>query len=175
MPNYCSYNMKIIGSRKNCDEFIRRLKSYDEPNHFWRIFEATVYDEQVADGDNSDNVSFSIDGYCAWSLESCCRSSGYSHGIDLFEVNTRDLNLKMEAYSREPGLEFEEHYIYDHGECLADECVSIGVYWWDKDEYPTYEEYLADNEGAPPECEFDEDTDEALIGGFGDSWGVWTI
>ena len=174
MPNYCDYYMKIVGSKKNCEKFIKRLRSYDEPNHFWRIFDANIHYEENVNGDNSDIVECYIDGCCAWSLESCCRASGYSGGVDLFEVNTRELELKMEAYSRELGMEFEEHYTYDHGECLANECVDIGVYWWDKDEYQTYEKYLTENEGAPPECEFDENN-EAITGGFGDSWGEWTI
>lgn len=174
MPNYCDYDMKIIGSKKDCDEFVKRLKSYDEPNHFWRIFEATVYDEKIVGENGSNDVAYCIFGYCAWSLESCCRASGYSDGVDLFEVNTRDLNLKLEAYSREPGIEFEEHFIYDHGKCIADECVDICVYWWDRDEYPTYEDYLADNKGAPPENQFD-GNDEAITGGFGDHWGEWMI
>lgn len=171
MPNYCDYQMKIVGAKEDCQAFVRRLESYTEPNHFWRIFQADVYDEESLE----DRVAIYVEGYCAWSLETCCRASGYSNGTDLFEVNTRELRLKMEAFSREPGLQFEEHYIYDHGNCLADDCENITVYWWDRDEFPKYEDYLAEHEGTPSEREFDDNNDEIFVGGFEDAWGVWNI
>ena len=170
MPNYCEYSMKIVGSRENCKKFLDRMNDYDEPYHFWRIFEATPYEGNEKDG----VLEMYISGYCAWSLESCCRASGYSGGTDLFAVNTKELNLEMEAYSHEPGMEFEEHYLYSKGECLADECVDIDCYWWDESEYPTYAEFKADNPGAPPEYEFDENS-EAYTGGFGANYGHWHI
>jgi len=142
MANNCCYSMKIVGTKGNCERFVRKLKSYEEPNHFWRIFEAGVYN---CDGDD-DNYEMYICGDCAWSLETCCRASGYSHGIDLFEVNTRELELKLEAWSEESGIGFQEHYIYDNGECLADEC----------------------------EEKFDSN-DEVVVGGFGDEYEEWHI
>lgn len=170
MPNYCNYSIKIVGSKENCYEFVKKLSSYEETNHFWRIFESDVYDEEMC----GDNTALYIAGYCAWSLESCCRASGYSNGIDLFEENTRDLGLKMEAYSREPGLCFEEHYIYDNGECIEDECLDISVFWWDKDEFPTYEDFKKEYEDAPPERFFD-DCDEVYLGGFEENYENWHI
>lgn len=169
MPNYCDYTMKIVGKRIDCRTFMTKLSSYDVPEHFWRIFEAIVCDEETEE----DTVSFYISGYCAWSLESCCRASGYSNGVDLFEVNTRELNLKMEAYSHEPGMGFEEHYIYDNGECVEAECVDMTEYFWDKSEFPTYEEFIEEYPESPPEDSFEDDV--SIAGGFGDGYGEWHI
>ena len=170
MPNYCDYTMKIVGDEKNCQEFLKRMKSYDEPNHFYRIFAADVYEEKN-EGAKSEVY---INGYCAWSLESCCRESGYSDGVDLFAVNTEELNLQMEAYSREPGLAFEEHYIYKQGNCLVDECRDITPWWWDDSEFPTFEEFQAKYPDAPPKEYFDEGGN-AYVGGFGNEYEHWHI
>lgn len=172
MANHCDYVMKIVGKRTNCRTFMTKLKSYDVPNHFYRIFDADIYAEEVeADG---DTVSFIITGYCAWSLETCCRASGYSEGIDLFEVNTRDLDLKLEAYSRETGWELEEHYVYDKGKCITSELKDVIEYFWDEQEFPTYEAFKAEYPDAPPEEDFDPDGRTALVGGF-DQYATWII
>lgn len=176
MANNCDYSMKIVGTKENCERFVRKLESYEEPNHFWRFFSVDVYDESDAYDEPIDknNYEIYICGDCAWSLETCCRASGYSDGIDLFEVNTKELELKLEAWSEEPGIGFQEHYIYDNGECLTDEYLDIGVYWWDRDEYPTYAEFKEDYPDAPEEEKFD-DNDEVVVGGFGDEYGKWHI
>lgn len=168
MPNYCDYIMKVVGKQNDCRTFMTKLKSYDVADHFWRIFEADAQEEK-----NEEKFSLYISGYCAWSLESCCRASGYSNGIDLFEVNTRELSLKMEAYSHEPGIGFEEHYIYDNGECIKEECVDMTEYFWDKSEFPTYEEFVEEYPDAPPADSFEDYV--SVAGGFGDGYGEWHI
>ncbi len=171
MPNYCNYDMKITGSKEGCYALLNCMRSYDDPNHFWRIFSSDVYDES---GDEEEHVLY-VCGDCAWSLETCCRASGYSGGVDLFDVNCARFNVCLEAYSREPGMQFEEHYIYDNdGECMLDECRDIEVFWWDKGEFPEYTDYLKDCPDAPPESAFD-DTNEVYRGGFGNEYGVWHI
>ena len=175
MANNCWYSMKIVGDKKNCDEFIKRLNSYEEPNHFWRIFSAEIYGVDYGIDDNDKNkVAMYIDGDCAWSLESCCRASGYSNGVDLFAVNTKELDLEMEAYSREPGMCFEEHYIYKRGNCFADECLDINVYWWDTTEFPTFEEFKKEYPDAPS-IEHFEENNEAIVGGFEKNYENWHI
>lgn len=166
MANNCYYEMMIKGSKENCRKWLRKMKSYDEPNHFWRIFDATVYDEQGTD----DEYYINIMGDCAWSLESCCRTSGYSNGVDLFAVNTKELNICMEAYSREEGIGFEEHYIYDNdGICIVEECVDYLEIYWDKNECPDFETYKKEYEisDSVKESDFNEDGYHAE-GGFPD-------
>ncbi len=168
MANDCEFIMKIVGEKRDCEEFVSRMQYDENPYHFHRIFNVDVSDYQYED------KSCYAFGDCAWSLETCCRAFGYSNGTDLFSVNTEELNLKIEAYSRELGIGFEEHYIYDRGCCLSDECLNVSSYYWDKSDYETYEEYIKDNPGAPGEEYFDEN-DEAIVGGFGEEYGIWHI
>ncbi|MDO4469832.1 MAG: hypothetical protein Q4C84_08315 [Bacillota bacterium] len=166
MANDCQYEMKIKGTKSNCKEWLKKMQSYDEKNHFWRIFEAEVYDE---DGSEEDYYMV-IAGDCAWSLESCCRASGYSDGIDLFEINTKELALEMEVYSSEPGLCFEEHYHYKNGNCLIAECVEAfyeNIYL-----YNTFEEFkecLIERDAKFKTLKEDEAMEEYKFGGFS-SW-----
>ena len=138
MSNLCSYSMRIKGERENVYEFHKRMEDYDMPNHLWRIFEADIYDEC----ENEDGtITIDVAGSCAWSIESCCRASGYSEGVDLFEVNSRELNLEIESWSDECGCAFQEHYHYKNGECLIDESVEWHEYYYDEDDYESFEEF----------------------------------
>lgn len=70
---------------------------------------------------------------------------------------------------------FQEHYIYKHGECIADEWVDYYEYFWDESEYETYEEFKKDYEDAPPQEKFD-DNGFSRIGGFQDWYDLnWSI
>lgn len=162
MANNCYYEMKVQGKKSDCEEWLKRMRSYEEPNHFWRIFSSDVYEEC---GDNEDYY-IKICGDCAWSLESCCRTSGYSGGVDLFAVNTKELNLRMEAYSQEEGFGFQEHYIYDKGECLAAECEDWTSIYYDSPEFPSFEDFKA--EFDIPECIEEADLNDGYYesGGF---------
>ena len=141
MPNLCSYSMRVKGKKENVYEFHKRMGDYDKPNHLWRIFETDIYDEC----ENEDGtITIDVAGSCAWSIESCCRASGYSGGIDLFEVNSRELNLEIESWSDECGCSFQEHYLYKNGECLIDDCVEWNEYYYDEDEYESFEDFKAE-------------------------------
>ena len=52
MPNYCDYEMKIKGTKKNCEEWLSRMNDYEKENHFWRIFDAdiVVFDDIATKG-----------------------------------------------------------------------------------------------------------------------------
>jgi len=176
MPNYCDYRLKVKGDKANCEKFLKKLEDYNEPNHFFRIFESDVIDE----GDDYLVIS----GNCAWSLNACCGPDGYANGVDLFAVNTKDLNVEMEAWSKEEdGCFFEEYYLYKNGECLADEEMAIDECppEWDKEYYPTFEEYVEDYFGDIENCPWTEaDFDENGFctsveeGGF-ENWGEFSI
>ena len=135
MPNYCFYSMKIKGTKKSCEEWLYKMRYYNHNNHFYRIFEADIIDE----GGYENDYYMVISGNCAWSLESCCRGSGYAES-DLFAINSKELRIIMEAYSEEPGCCFQEHYVYKKGECEVDECVEWKEIYWDEDEY-SFEEW----------------------------------
>lgn len=117
MANCCCFTILLKGDRINCMSFLQKLNSCEEENHFFGTH-GTLGDEYYTSG----SYRMVIYGECRWSLESCCREGSPAH-TDLFAVNTRDLNLVLEAYSDEDGFDFQEHYIYDNGECKACECV----------------------------------------------------
>lgn len=166
MPNLCSYTMRIKGKKDDVHEFHKRMKNYDKPNHLWRIFESDIFNEH----DYGDGIiSIDVFGDCAWSIETCCRSSGYSNGIDLFAVNSKELNLEIESWSDECGMCFQEHYLYKNGECLIDDCVEWTEVYYDEDEYESFEEFKKDNE--IPDHVTENDLDDGCYyhsGGFED-------
>ena len=167
MANNCSYQMKVKGAKNELDTFYKRMTDYNEPEHLWRIFSASIYDE--AEGE------IYVEGDCAWSIESCCRSGYTEH--DLLESNSRQLNLEIEVWSEEPGIGFQEHYVYKKGECIKDESVDYYEYNWDKTEYPTFEEYnndIFDGNCPVDESDFDEDG-YATDGGFEGFCEYWSI
>lgn len=163
MANYCDYNMRVRGTKENVYKFHKRMRDYDSPNHLFRMFAADIYDEY----DNEDGTTtIDIGGYCAWSIESCCRASGYSNGVDLFEVNTRELELKLECWSSEEGMCFQEHYLYDNGECQINDSVDWYVYCFDESEQ-TFEEFLKSN-NIKNKTKEDLQDDLLYVGGFKD-------
>jgi len=140
MPNYCDYTMRIRGKKEDRDKWVELMNNYELENHFFRIFE-TWRDNDWFDREDCEMVS----GYCAWSIESCCRESGYSEGKDLLAINSRELNLDVEVWSEEPGCGFQEHYIYSKGQCLTAECKDLNVYIWDTEKYETWKEFKENN------------------------------
>lgn len=170
MANDCFFDMVIVGEKKNCDEWINRMKTYDNPNHFYKMYDIEIMDEDIADVeyDDDDECCVNIHGYCAWSLEDCCRAGGYSKGVDLFAVNTKELDLDMEVYS-----DLEEHYLYKKGVCeIADarECRE-----YDVRDYDTIEEARKEIPELPDDITQEDFVfakrahgDIYKVGGFGD-------
>ena len=169
MANNCFYELKVIGERSSCVEWHRRMIDRDSPNSFRRIFSAEICGEQERD---DGLYEMDIIGDCAWSLETCCRESGYA-GRDLFAANSADLHILMEAWSKEPGIGFSEHYIYDSGVCLTAEEADYEEWYWDKSEYPDFDRFAAEYPDAPSVDLFDEDGNASIFG-FGAPW-VWNI
>lgn len=138
MPNFCTYMMRIKGKKEDVYEFHDRMRNYDKHNHLWRIFEADIFNKKRY---KNGVVAIDVHGDCAWSIETCCRSSGYSNGVDLLEVNSKELNLKIEIWSEECGCEFQEHYLYKKGKCLIDECVEWREIYYDENDYVSFEHF----------------------------------
>ena len=172
MANNCLYTMKIIGTKENCEKWLELLNNYDIENHFYRIFSTDVYEEETT---TDGNTVMCISGDCAWSIESCCRTSGYSRGKDLLAINSKELDLTVEIWTEEYGMGFQEHYIYSHGDCLADECKDANEWYWDGDDYPTYADLKAEYPDAPDEDEFEgPDSFGPVTGGF-ENYETWSI
>jgi len=137
MPNYCNYEMQIVGSKRAIERVVACLRAdYDynkgKPTHkhFFRVFEAYC-DEVRKEGKNRYRAF--IFGYCAWSVYSCmCKGEDTyyndvkkSHrdifmGTNLYEQSK---NCEIEVFSEEEGFEFSEHYLLKNGKCLVDDCV----------------------------------------------------
>lgn len=139
MPNYCNYEMKIIGSKKAIQRVVECLEAnynYDEGKpshkHFFRVFECYV--EDLEDNGDGTFTQF-LCGDCAWSVYSCMCSGDYTYfndGKKSFGENFMGTTLQeqsqdceIEVFSEEEGMQFSEHYIFKNGECLVNDCVEI--------------------------------------------------
>lgn len=172
MPNYCSFEMKIRGKKEDCLNFLKK-DNCEEENHFWRLFK---FDSIEENGDEND-YEVGIIGSCAWSLEACCRNShpldynnNYGNKKDLFTENTKNFNLVMEVFSNEGGNCFAEHFMYDKGKCLVSEKVDYFEGFWDKDEYPTYDDLKKKYPLAPSEDTLSKTDGWWIEGGFKDEY-----
>ena len=149
MPNICDFDMLVEGKKKDVDTFIKWLEAdyhyfVDDSGipklecssdyHFYRVFDV-YYDEINAKDD--EVIRQVISGDCAWSVTVCmlrnCGSLYYKRtdddefkdirkDIDLVESSWL-LNLKIEVYSKEPGMCFAEHYLIDNGKIVIDDCT----------------------------------------------------
>lgn len=152
MPNICGYQMKVKGKPENVDEFVRIIQAdydfdkngrciCDVGKHFWRVFDADVYDVKVEDGVKSVYIS----GSCAWSVAVCMLGGTWSYqeqcpdglGTTL-DAESERLGLAIEVFSEESGCCFMEHYVIINGDIQIDDCVEYSEYW--VDEYANVDE-----------------------------------
>ena len=184
MPNYCNYSMCVKGTKENVEEFIKVIQadykydtmefSYDR--HLFRVFEAE-YDEieEVCD----DVYQAVINGYCAWSVNSCMLDqhfSSYYNGLKerypndfrgtTLQIESEKLNLDIEVYSEECGMCFQEHYIILKGNIVCDECVDWQEYCIS--DYNTKEEAEEEYGIEITDEEWNCGEDYISRGGFGD-------
>lgn len=145
MANICSFNMCVVGDKKNIEDF---YKAISQNGNLWmgRGAEAEIeYDGDLA----------YIDGWCKWSIQSALIDNAISmrtnpdrwhwgegererlEFITLIEA-TEKWNLIVEIYSEESGCCFQEHFIFDNGEVVCDECID----WYEYciDDFETKEE-----------------------------------
>ena len=138
MPNYCYYQMKVVGSKKSIQNVIDTLKAdYDymagkpEHKHLFRVFEANESEIQRV----GNKYCVYITGECAWSVYSCMLSGVHTYyndikfrHLDIFMGTTLaelSKDCKIEVFSEEEGMEFSEHYIFENGECLTDDTCDV--------------------------------------------------
>lgn len=125
MPNTCTYTMLIMGTKENCYKWFEKLegnRNFEESIKEDKFFglnynvDPYIYEESGSD----EEYTMVIDGCCRWSLWFCC-IAGDTEGIDVFSKYTKELSLKMEAWSEELLDGIHEHYIYEYGERISDE------------------------------------------------------
>lgn len=134
MANNCWYNMRVVGTKADCYEWLARLKHESDCGvPLGRFFDADICGEAGTEQDYELDIS----GDCAWSVSGCRYDR--RDGADAFAANTKELNLQMEVWSEECGCAFQEHIIYKYGDCITDNCVE----WHDYciEDYNSYEEF----------------------------------
>lgn len=133
MPNYCDYEMRVKGKEEAIEEFISIIQAdyhitdgvCSHERHFWRVFEAEVQNKQFNNGEGYAEIV----GCCAWSVHTCmCDGKGtYNNdypnlGGTTLQAESERLHISIEVLSSETGCAFMEHYIYDNGNCIAEDC-----------------------------------------------------
>lgn len=156
MPNICNYSMRVKGKKENIEEFIKVMKAdynyntmeFTADRHMYRIFEA--YLETDIEEVDDDVYAVTINGDCAWSVNSCMFDNGFSYYGrnkndygDKFRgttvpIESKRLELDIEIFSEETGCCFMEHYIVRKGDVEVDECVDYYEYY--VEDYETKEE-----------------------------------
>lgn len=184
MPNFCCYEMKVRGKEEAVEEFIDIIQAKyqikdgvcSHERHFWRVFEANVIDKHFENG-----VGYAeIDGDCAWSVYSCMCEGDNTYNNDCpnlggttLQKESERLNISIEVYSSENGCAFQEHYIYDCGECIVEDCVEWGEYC--TDDFDSVEDLNAEYGTNFTQEEFENADDGYIsVGGFGNwSFDGW--
>ena len=168
MANDCSFEIKAVSKKKEAlEQLIQYLQNeYDQGPHPWRVFDAEGEDEITKE---KELYTVKIRGYCAWSVYSCMfeGTSTYQSEYGAEDKNgktisemCRKLKVAVEIFSDEPGIGFQEHYIINKdGEICDDETGDATTYWWDKDEYPTIEDFNKEFDTDLSEDDFNEDGD----------------
>ena len=163
MANSCYFLMKIAGKENNVQEFIRMLQHTDDYG-FNRVssFEPDNDTLSYSPG-NAQYCSIEGQGDCDWSLKIALQD--YTSKDFLNE--TKRLGLVVEAYSTEPGCEFQEHIFIDRGELLIEDCVDYEEHFVEDMDAQTLQSLLADKHLTYEELmEQVNSSGEYCVGGF---------
>lgn len=143
MANLCEFEIRVKGHIDNVLAVHRiinadysysdgKLEYCTDEHHFFRM---TPYFSDIQK--ENDIATLLVCGDCAWSVASCMTENGYFKnlknsvnfkGITLEQVSEK-YKVTIEVYSSEPGIGFEEHYLYRNGVCEIDECVPFFKKW----------------------------------------------
>ena len=179
MANICSFSMMVKGKHDDIEQF---YKAMSQDGNIWmgRGADAEIDYDDNYDGDGTDRAQ--IDGWCKWSVSSAMISNAISMRtepniwafskrekddlkfITLIEA-TEQWNLVVEVFSEEPGCCFQEHYVFDNGTVLYDECIEY--YEYCICDYDTKEEAEKELEIEITDEEWDSQ-DYISRGGFGE-------
>ena len=130
MANNCSYSMKVVGdNRENLEKFFRAMNwegEYKESG-VGRVFSCGI-DEDIAQREDG-RYEMTVSGDCAWSIQSAMIQGLLRDFPNGLPAQSARLNLDIEAFSEECGLEFQEHFLFLKGETIIEECVD----WYEID------------------------------------------
>ena len=186
MANNCEYTMKVVGTKKNIDEFIQvmqadydyQTKTFKYVRHIGeKVFEAELYEQNSREDKLSEAW---IKGYCAWSVSICMFGGEHSYYNDFkkradcrsttIPIESKKLNLDIEIYSSEPGCEFQEHYLVRKGKVEIDETTEYLCLY--VDEFKTKKEAEENFNEKFSKEEWEGRTDCIERGGFDWEWHI---
>lgn len=126
MANNCWYQMRIAGKKESVDQFIAML-SGEAPIRLGRVFSVNT-DEQFAPFPGNRGIGYAdVSGDCAWSIRESMLP-GSNPAVTL-ATEAKRLGLAVEAYSSEPGNQFQEHVLINKGDILTFDCVDYEEYF----------------------------------------------
>lgn len=120
MPNLCSYAMRVVGKKKDVEEFFKVItcnydytyNNFTYDRHMYRIFSADSEDfvftkhdgDVVADtvqykptSGPDDIIETEIVGSCAWSVSSCMMEGTSTYYTSYKKEHTRGTTLAIES------------------------------------------------------------------------------
>lgn len=175
MPNWCSFTMGIGGKPDDVEKLYDVLcweyrGAKPEDPHMFRISDINILSDCQ---ECEDWRKLVVGGECAWSVQGCMFNNPHAYyaqwqeeikrakdannkeeidrltskNCTTIDKLSKDLNLTIEIFSTEPGMEFCEYYLLKNGEIIEDEegwYKSVCI-----DDYETYDDYIADCTEAP--------------------------
>jgi hypothetical protein len=138
---------------------------------FGRIYEAYAY--RKGKDKKTEEYYAGVDGDCAWSFQSAILDNG------LLQKIIKKYKITAEVYTEEPGVGFMEHYVWEEGELVVDECRDFTTFnIYDIEDEEDLDFYI-DNDimkghGITKENyqEFADEDGYIRIGGFQYNWSV---
>ena len=134
MANYCFFAMKIVGSKEKVE---KAFSYFDNPKDS-EYYVPGIYNLYTTKKIELNNkvVAYEFTGSCRWSIVSSMGRTidekSEPQGINLKSLSEM-LNLNIEAYSKESGLGFQEHFLYKNGQEIIAECIDWQEEYEDED------------------------------------------
>ena len=131
--NHCYFMMSIQGKEANCKAFVSRLTDM----HFPYLCGCHTVGEGAFDGEYSIDIS----GFCMRSVgfAFCTRRENSS----TLQEESEQLSLIIDVCSTESCYGFAEHYEYWDGDLLDASSVDYQEVYWNREDYPTLEDFNA--------------------------------
>lgn len=168
MANNCWYQMRIAGQKESVDQFIDMLSGIG-PVHLGRVFSAYT-DEPFTPYPGNKGIGYAdVSGDCAWSIKESMLP-GSNPSVTL-ATEAKRLGLVVEAYSSEPGNQFQEHVLINKGDILTFDCVDYQEHYVEDMSEKELAE-LCEERGLTKEelLSLVNDNGDYTVGGFGDDF-----
>lgn len=133
MPNWCHFEMRVKGKRKNIEEAWKQIFGLDFDNGGKFLYRVHTDDDSFEFNENGIAV---IKGNCAWSVRSCMfngdgtylesqkESAEYRYATSIDKIS-EDFALDIEICSEETMMGFIEEYYISKGDIEYGECYDI--------------------------------------------------